>query len=344
VLFFGNIAMRSRRGAISPSTIVRCLNIAKELKKYDFNAQVMYASLSDLRTNISAIKRSDIVIFHRIQNPFLNMPMAPTEPVLVGECKALDVPIVFDIDDSIFLQYPILTELLMAEADLVTAGSHFLCEFARRWNDSVCIVPSAVDTELFRPLPRRKSDSRITLGWHGSAAVQFGYLKYLRKPLERLARKYDITFKLLGTLGSKKIQSYFTSVPGLRTDFGPNTWVPYHELPYLLADVDIGLSPLPMSVWTVGKCAMKALEYMAMEIPVVASAVGEHNYIIHDGRTGLIAHSSTEWVEKIEMLVRDSSLRRSLGHRGRQVVEESFSLEAVGERVKNILLRFLRHV
>lgn len=340
VLFFGNIGVLARRGQPGPSTIVRCLNVCTELRKANVNGKVVYNYINRLGANINAVRQSDIVVFHRIQTPFNKIPQPPLEPVLMLESKASGKPCGFDFDDSIFLTHPLVTEFLIAKSNFVMAGSHFLFDYAKRWNKTVYLVPSAVDTQLFRPRVRRRSPSGIVLGWHGSARVQFEYLKLLKPILSRLARKYDITFQLLGSLGAPKIQKYFSSIPGLRTEFGPDSWIPYETLPHLLANVDIGISPMPTSTWAAGKCGMKALEYMAMEIPVVASAVGEHNYIIQDGTTGLLARDNSEWEEKLAWLIEDTRFRQEIARKGRMLVEKRYALKAVTKTVKSILELF----
>jgi len=73
-----------------------------------------------------------------------------------------------------------------------------------------------------------------------------------------------------------------------------------------------------------------ALEAMAHGVPVVATAVGGVPEIISDGHNGFLAPS--EDVEglasRVIQLLEDASLRRYLGHRGREDVASRFSPEA----------------
>ena len=41
-----------------------------------------------------------------------------------------------------------------------------------------------------------------------------------------------------------------------------------------LCAIDIGLMPLPDDEWAKGKCGLKALQFMALQLPVVTSPVG----------------------------------------------------------------------
>jgi glycosyltransferase involved in cell wall biosynthesis len=239
---------------------------------------------------------------------------------------------VFDLDDAIFLDHPLLTEYFTAKSDLVTVGSHQLATFASKWNKSVHLLPSAVNTDDFAPDIRQPTKAAgCVLGWHGTAYVQLEYLRILVPVLGRLDKRYDITFKLLGTMSDRRIQRMFRTIHGLNVDFGPDRWVPYESLPALIADVQIGLSPLTNTLWSRSKCAMKALEYMSMGVPVVASPVGEHNYLIKDGVNGLLAASEDEWVSKISHLIEEPGESDRIGQKAREAVLRNYSLTAVAD-------------
>lgn len=337
VLFFGQITKRGRlRGKIAPSTRVRCINLAHELERRGFSCTVRYRTSHDFSECLNAVKESDAVVFHRLQFPMTSRPEPPTELFLHIVSKAAGRITVFDLDDAIFLDHPILTEYFTAKSDLVTVGSHQLAIFASRWNRNVHLLPSAVNTDDFAPSIRQRREGCV-LGWHGTAYVQVEYLRILVPILGRLAKRYDFTFKLLGTMGDRRIQRIFETIPGLNVDFGPDRWIPYEDLPSLIADVDIGLSPLTNTLWSRSKCAMKALEYMSMGIPVVASPVGEHSYLIQDGMNGLLASSENEWVTKISRLIDSPEESERIGQMARRTVLKSYSLAAVADDFANMI-------
>lgn len=329
--------MWALKGKITPSTVLRCIRISEELEKFGISSRVRYCTVSDFERNLLAVRSSDAVVFHRIQFPMARWPEPATEVFLHLAGKAMNKRTVFDIDDSIFLHYPMLTEFFVKSSDLVTVGSHQLEAFARRWNSHVELVPTGVDTDVFSPNMRRPNGGSCVLGWHGSAYVQQKNLRMLLPALRILARKHDLTFKLLGSMGNRRLQRIFKSVEGLKVDFGPDRWIPYQELPSHLAGVDVGLSPLKDDLWSRGKCAMKALEYMSMSKPVVASPVGEHNYIIRNGTNGLFAQTTEDWVSAISSLIENKGLRYELGLQGRQTVLKSYSMRVVAKKLAGII-------
>ena len=103
-----------------------------------------------------------------------------------------------------------------------------------------------------------------------------------------------------------------------------------------LGALDIGLMPLPDEPWTQGKCAMKALQYMALDIATVAAPVGVNSDIIRSGENGFLARDETEWVAILARLLRSPELRERVGRAGRQTVEGEFTATIQTPRVEAI--------
>jgi hypothetical protein len=101
--------------------------------------------------------------------------------------------------------------------------------------------------------------------------------------------------------------------------------------------MDLGIMPLPDEPWARGKCGMKAIQYMGIGIPAVVSPVGANREIVQDGVTGFHAATGAEWVEKLDLLLSDSDLRRRLGLAARASVSSHYSAEAQAPRVAEIL-------
>ncbi len=90
--------------------------------------------------------------------------------------------------------------------------------------------------------------------------------------------------------------------------------------------------PLPDNEWTKGKCAMKGLQYMALEIPTIMSPVGVNSEIIQDRENGFLASTAEEWVKKLSLLIEDEELRKRVGKAGRKTVEADYSVEVNKEK------------
>ena len=81
---------------------------------------------------------------------------------------------------------------------------------------------------------------------------------------------------------------------------------------------------------------------MACGVPVVASAVGALNDIVVDDVTGrLVAQiDPAGFAEAINMLLRDSFLRRSFGAAGRDRASARYSWDRVAEDMLRVYERF----
>lgn len=80
------------------------------------------------------------------------------------------------------------------------------------------------------------------------------------------------------------------------------------------------------------------LEAMAAGIPVVATDVGGNKEVIVDGKTGFIVEPGVphKLAEKIEELLEDETLRKSLGEEGFKRIEKKFSIEKTVDRIENL--------
>ena len=103
-----------------------------------------------------------------------------------------------------------------------------------------------------------------------------------------------------------------------------------------LQALSVGIMPMPKEEWMRGKCALKALLYMACGVPVVASPFGAALEIIEDGVNGLFADSTTAWANAFERL-RDPAERRRLAKAGRKTVEEAYALPKAAPRLLKLL-------
>ena len=236
-------------------------------------------------------------------------------------------PLVYDLDDAMWLPRvggnPVVRWLhrkstvqqIMRCANAVMAGNSFLADYARQFNSNVTIVPSAIGLTRY-PFPLSASPSP-TPGWMGSRTTM-PYLKPLGPVFQRLGVK-----PLVVAAGDPSVLGFPVEFREWRLDREQRD----------LADIGIGIAPLPDSPWERGKCGVKLLQYMACGIPVVASPVGVHSDIVCDGVNGFLARNESEWTEKLQLLRRDAGLRQRLGAAGRRTVEERFTVDRAVELV-----------
>jgi glycosyltransferase involved in cell wall biosynthesis len=74
--------------------------------------------------------------------------------------------------------------------------------------------------------------------------------------------------------------------------------------------------------------SFKALQYMAVGIPVVARRMAPVSEIGEDEVNGFLVETNDEWYERLQPLVRDADLRRAMGQAAGAKVVRIFSARA----------------
>jgi glycosyltransferase involved in cell wall biosynthesis len=278
----------------------------------------------------SILKRfRDLIIASRYDIIFIQREAFMTGTTFFEKnLKNSKAKILFDFDDAIWihdvsdankkfawLKNPDKIATIIRLADMVFAGNNYLATYALQFNPCVKIVPTTIDTDEYKRLGQPKENGTICIGWSGSITT-IKHFKYAELFLEKIKLKYGnrVSIKVIGDA------SYTNKVLGIQ---GIN-WSLEKEIEDL-SGFDIGIMPLPDDEWANGKCGLKGLQYMALEIPTIMSPVGVNSEIIKNGVNGFLASSIEEWVETISLLIESKELRYSLGKAARNTVIESYS-------------------
>ena len=273
--------------------------------------------------------RFDLVLVYREAYPF-------GPPVIEALFARRDRPLVYDFDDAIFLsnsseanrfasvfKYPRKVASIISRSSAVIAGNEYLAGFARAHNPSVTVIPTCIDTDVFKPRTDAGPSGGVpVVGWIGTPTTA-AYLRAIAAPLGRLAATRRFVFRVSGS--SEPIAIDAVSVAN-------EPWSLDGEV-RLFSTCDIGVYPLEDDEWARGKCGFKAIQFMACGVPVVASAVGVNREIIEDGVNGFLASTGDEWVEKAGRLLDDAALRRRIGAAGRETIEARYSLRVNAPRL-----------
>ncbi len=201
----------------------------------------------------------------------------------------------------------------------VSCGNSFLCDFALQFNKCVIRNPTTVETDkLHAPITNpHKGNGSLVIGWTGSHST----LKYL-KLVEPVLQGFRTRYPMVEFLVIADREPALTINPLTFKSWDVNTEIED------LARIDIGIMPLPDDEWSKGKCGFKALQYMALEIPTVASRVGANTGIIDHGVNGFLASTDDEWIHYLALLADNKSLREAIGKSGRKKVVDQFSVRA----------------
>ena len=244
-------------------------------------------------------------------------------------------PLIYDFDDAIWhldvseanrrlrwLKNPGKTADLIAMADQVIAGNAYLADYAHHHNERVLVIPTVIDTDRYQYQERARHDGVVTIGWTGSHTSQ-AYLEQALPVMHSLFSEHGDRLRF------KVVSDRPLRAEGLPID--QVTWNSRTE-PEDLADIDIGIMPMPDNEWSRGKCGFKGLQYMALGTAVVLERVGVNPDIVSAGVNGLLANGPEEWSKALGSLITDADLRDRLGREARRTVEERYSVKAWRDR------------
>ena len=264
---------------------------------------------------------------------FIHREAAPLGPPVLEWliAKVLRKRIIYDFDDAIWLANTSEANRIAAGlkwhqkvgsicrwAYKNSCGNTYLAAYAKQFNTHSLVNPTTIDTEhLHNQVRDQAAPGRLVIGWTGTHST----LKYLDQVVPVLARLeaegLDFEFRV--------ISNQPPALPLRSLVFVP--WRKATEIADLL-DFHVGLMPLEDDLWAQGKCAFKALQYMALGIPALVSPVGMNLEVVQHGYNGFVCSSPSEWEINLRLLLIDIDLRKRLGKAARYTVEERYSVKS----------------
>jgi len=268
-----------------------------------------------------SVHDKDFVFIHReatpVGPPFIEFIIA----------RIFRKKIIYDFDDAIWLPNTSSQNKLVAKfrwqgkvrhicswSWKVSCGNDFLADFAKKYNASVVVNPTTIDTQYH--IPQKHSNKKLVIGWTGTHSTS-KYLRTIAVALDKLAEKHDFVLHIISN--QKPV-----------FDLGTYTFVKWSRDNEIekLNKFDIGIMPLQDSIWEQGKCGFKALQYMALEIPAIASNVGVNRRIIDHCINGYLCKTEEDWMKYLSLLIESGALRKKVGIEGRKKVLRHYSLES----------------
>lgn len=276
-------------------------------------------------------------------------------------------PLVLDCDDwegwggwNEIKKYPrVLKEFidrqerwLIKRAQAVTVASRTLearTTILRRHPASVFYIPNCGASregrkiqEAVRALPREKV--RREFGFDGHPFVLYsghfedqGSVVFFCRAAAPVAAKHGAVVAFVGKDAPQSmIRQHFPQGAHLR--FFPQ--LPYQEFLRLAWASDVAAFPYADDPVHRAKCSARITDYMAMERPVLTSAVGQNMEYIIDGESGLLAAPDDEYdfAAKLDHLLSEPDLRSMLGKNARARLQQKF--DWAGEALQQCLAAY----
>jgi glycosyltransferase involved in cell wall biosynthesis len=246
----------------------------------------------------------------------------------------------YDIEDNVMLQQsnelnPITRILrakskfdyLIKNADHVISSSPSLNDFCKEKNRfaKATYISASMDTERFIPVNKYTNGEKIVIGWTGTFSSRI-YLDLLRPVFTELKKKRDFSLLVIGNFDYSFAEM----------DLEVIKWTAETEVEDL-QKMDIGVYPLPNDEWVSGKSGLKAIQYMSIGIPAVATKAGTTPTIIDHMVDGCLVETQEDWVNMLVALIDDPTLRKRIGVQARITAENRFSKHAIKSEYLSII-------
>ncbi|AYA38875.1 glycosyltransferase [Hymenobacter oligotrophus] len=275
------------------------------------------------------VPQADFVFIHREASPI----GPPVFEWLIA--KVLGKRVVYDFDDAIWIPNTSEANKIVAGikwhhkvgsicrwAYKVSCGNAYLRDYARQFNANAIVNPTTIDTEnlhnQIKVQGERTADGRVVIGWTGTHST-LKYLDQVVPVLQRLEQRPELNFEF------RVISNQPPQLPLRSLVFQP--WQKDTEIADLLG-FHLGLMPLEDDLWAKGKCAFKALQYMALGMPALVSPVGMNTEVVQNDENGYVCTTPQEWEAALLQVLQDDNLRTNLGKNARRTIEERYSVMA----------------
>lgn len=329
------------------SSRVRIFSYMPYLNKSGIRATVLcytpswHAKKIILRKKISMVEKLLSKIYSSYIN-FLLLAMAyfydviyiqkvALSPYIINMLKIINRNYLFDFDDAIYCYKDI--RHITANASAVVVANKYLEAFALKYNKRVFKLASPVEPD-HKPKDV-KNENVVTMGWIGSPETS-EYLYNIIPVFKKLKQRHN-NFEM-AFMGLDGKISYELALLGAKII----NWSLRGENDFL-EEIDMGIMPLESTDYAKGKAGYKLLQYMAKGVACVASPVGINNEIIKHNQNGFLASTQDEWLDRLDALVRDRSLRMRIGLEGYNTAKSSYSYEVNAPRLLHVLDMSMLH-
>lgn len=295
-----------------------------------------------------AIMDADIVVFHR--------PEHKDKLEAARLIKAEGKKIVFDNDDTYkdyggfkfneYMNEQMLkkgltrindnVDAFIKEADLVTCSTEFLKKEYEKINPNVVVLPNFIDPFYFPDEILKNETDIVRIGITGSVGITSD-IEIVRPIIEHYHKDPRVQLVLFSLPRETENEIYkqlyvdeyaFWKSVNIENHPLVDTEEYYEKLNELRLDMVI--APRYDNYFNRCKSNLKFLENSMLEIPTIGQSFSTkdspYEQNPEDSEYLLLAETHDQWIEQIEKLIIDKALRRDLGRKAREYVEQYYNI------------------
>lgn len=221
----------------------------------------------------------------------------------------------------------------------VTTTCQYLADIYKEQGiEEVYVFPNSVIPEDYRmPSVNRLDPDKIRIIWEGGASHVDSWFTIKDPFVEFIKNHPEVTCVIFGQIYPWMERE----IPAEQLELHP--WEQYglYKIKRMLVGADINLCPLLDQPFSRSKSAIRWYEASMVPEPEASLAANVGPYQeIQDGETGLLYNNGQEFLEKLEILVKDAELRKRLGHGARKWILEN----RTAEKTVPGLFEFYKHL
>lgn len=277
---------------------------------------------------ISTIKRWYQITFiaPKCDVIFIQKAIIPkVKKTFLNKIKQNNVPIIFDVDDAVYLNNRDNTNDIASISKVVICGNKNLQAHYKKYCSNTVILPTIENTNKYMKYWKNNFNEK-SIVWIGSKTT-VNNIDLVVNPINKIINKHP------------EVKFYIISNDAL--DF-PNKikncyLIKWEKNRYVkdLSNKTIGIMPLYDNEFNRGKCGFKLIQYLNMKMPVIGSDVGVNSQIIKDN--GLLANNEEEWEEALEKLLFDEKIYNKYVEHIESDFLKKYHYENVLKKLINIL-------
>lgn len=319
--------------AIIPSLIASCqINVLKPLSKLAESGKVEFRWKMETKADVSDIGWSDLVIFCRNTEPayghLLNAAVCAGKPIIFDlDDNFWDIP--FDTDPELARYHRLPPRLAQLEkylsfSSLVRVYSPVLAERVQEFSRKTKMLKSGFDFSLVSSrVPKKGGNTSIV--YATSRIVDDQYHEFLAGIIRILDVYQDrVTLTICGCKPRELAGRRGVKLIPLYPDYD-KFLMDFHAQGF-----DIGLAPLPNTIFHRSKNNTKFRDYGACRVAGVYSNIDVYSSCIEDGRTGILVDNTPDsWFEGIARLIESPELTQQIKETAYRHVYDNYRQELV---------------
>ncbi len=245
---------------------------------------------------------------------------------LTGETKNIFYKCAYWTQQRAFQRYE---RVLSPQFDAVTCTSDIDAKVFQQFcaDDVVKVIPNGVDVSHYQPDFESEAPAHLiyigSMDWYPNEdAVSFFADEVLPQVQKNVP---DVKFSIVGGNPSTQVQQLANREGVVVTGRVP-------EIKPYFAEATVFVVPLRIGSGT----RLKILEALAMGKAVVSTSVGAEGLTLRDGEEILIADEPKDFAEAVIKLLTDPSLRKQIGEKGRERVEQDYDWRNIGKKLLTV--------